>query len=118
MMNRILMHNGTFRFGIALCIAALLMVPFIGIYPLFVMKALCYALFAAAFNLLLGQIGLLSFGHAAFFGLSAYVCGHAAKVWGLPTELAILMGTAVAALLGLVIGWLTIRRQGIYFAMI
>jgi branched-chain amino acid transport system permease protein len=93
-------------------------VPFCGIYPVFAIKALCFALFAAAFNLLLGQVGLLSFGHAAFFGLSAYVCGHAAKIWGLPTELAILSGMTVAALLGLAVGWLAIRRQGIYFAMI
>jgi branched-chain amino acid transport system permease protein len=96
----------------------LLAVPFCGIYPVFAIKALCFALFAAAFNLLLGQVGLLSFGHAAFFGLSAYVCGHAAKIWGLPTELAILSGMTVAALLGLAVGWLAIRRQGIYFAMI
>jgi branched-chain amino acid transport system permease protein len=101
-----------------LALIALLAVPMSGIYPVFAIKALCFALFAAAFNLLLGQIGLLSFGHAAFFGFSAYVCGHAAKIWGLPTELAILCGTAVAALLGLAIGWLAIRRQGIYFAMI
>lgn len=88
------------------------------VYPVFLMKALCFALFAAAFNLLLGYSGLLSFGHAAYFGFGAYVCGHAAKVWGFTPELALLTGTAVGTLLGLVFGWLAIRRQGIYFAMI
>jgi branched-chain amino acid transport system permease protein len=91
--------------------------PFI-IYPVFLMKALCFALFAAAFNLLLGYVGLLSFGHAAYFGFGAYVCGQAAKVWGLTPELAVLAGTAVGTLMGLAFGWLAIRRQGIYFAMI
>jgi branched-chain amino acid transport system permease protein len=110
--------NHTGRVTCLLLLAGLLSVPFIGIYPLFTMKALCFALFAAAFNLLLGQVGLLSFGHAAFFGMAAYVCGHAAKEWGLPTELAILSGALAGALLGLVVGWLAIRRQGIYFAMI
>lgn len=88
------------------------------IYPVFLMKALCFALFAAAFNLLLGYVGLLSFGHAAYFGFGAYVCGHAAKVWGLTPELAMLTGTAVGTFMGLIFGWLAIRRQGIYFAMI
>jgi branched-chain amino acid transport system permease protein len=82
------------------------------------MKVLCFALFACAFNLLIGYAGLLSFGHAAFFGGAAYVAGHAARVWGLPPELTLLAGTAAAALLGLVFGLLAIRRQGIYFAMI
>ena len=82
------------------------------------MKLLCFALFACAFNLLIGYVGLLSFGHAAFFGGAAYVTAHAAKVWGWPPELAILAGTAAAAALGLVMGFLAIRRQGIYFAMI
>jgi branched-chain amino acid transport system permease protein len=82
------------------------------------MKALCFALFASAFNLLIGYIGLLSFGHAAFLGSAGYISAHAAKVWGLPPELAILLGAGVAAALGLVIGALAIRRQGIYFAMI
>ena len=82
------------------------------------MKVLCFALFACAFNLLIGYVGLLSFGHAAFFGFAAYVTGHAAKVWGLPPEVAILAGTAAAAVLGLGFGLLAIRRQGIYFAMI
>jgi branched-chain amino acid transport system permease protein len=88
------------------------------VYPVFLMKALCFALFACAFNLLIGYVGLLSFGHALFFGWASYVCAHAAKVWGLPPELAILAGTATAAGLGLVVGALAIRRQGIYFAMI
>lgn len=91
--------------------------PFM-VYPIFAMKVMCFALFAAAFNLLLGFGGLLSFGHAAFFGGASYVSAHAAKVWGLTPELAILSGTAAAAFLGLVIGALSIRRQGIYFAMV
>jgi len=88
------------------------------IYPVFLMKALCFALFALAFNLLIGYVGLLSFGHALYFGWAAYVSAHAAKVWHLTPELAILAGTATAAGLGLVAGALAIRRQGIYFAMI
>jgi len=84
----------------------------------FLMKVLCFALFACAFNLLIGFAGLLSFGHAAFFGGAAYVSAHSAKVWGFPPELAILLGTAFATALGLVFGWVAIRRQGIYFAMI
>lgn len=91
--------------------------PF-AVYPVFLMKGLCFALFASSFNLLLGFAGLLSFGHAMFFGWSSYVTAHALKVWGLPPEIAILAGTAVAAIMGLAIGWLAIRRQGIYFAMI
>ena len=87
-------------------------------YPVFLMKALCFALFALAFNLLIGYVGLLSFGHALFFGWAAYVGAHAAKVWHLTPELAILAGTATAAVLGLVAGALAIRRQGIYFSMI
>jgi branched-chain amino acid transport system permease protein len=87
-------------------------------YPVFLMKALCFALFACAFNLLIGYVGLLSFGHALFFGWASYVSAHAAKVWGVPPELAILAGTAAAAGLGLIVGALAIRRQGIYFAMI
>jgi branched-chain amino acid transport system permease protein len=93
-----------------------LVAPFV-VYPIFLMKALCFALFAAAFNLLIGYVGLLSFGHAMFLGMAGYATGHAAKVWGLPPELAILFGTAVAAGLGLVVGAIAIRRQGIYFAM-
>ena len=88
------------------------------VYPIFLAKLLCFALFACAFNLLIGYVGLLSFGHAAFFGFAAYVTGHAAKVWGLPPEVAIVAGTAAAAVLGLAFGLLAIRRQGIYFAMI
>lgn len=98
-------------------VALLLIAPF-GLYPFFLMKLLCFALFASAFNLLLGYGGLLSFGHAAYFGMASYVSAHAAKVWSLPPELAILSGTAVAAVLGLVFGGLAIRRQGIYFAMV
>jgi len=82
------------------------------------MEALCFALFACAFNLLIGYVGLLSFGHAAFFGSAAYATAHTVKVWGLPPELGILAGIAVASFLGTVFGWLAIRRQGIYFAMI
>jgi branched-chain amino acid transport system permease protein len=88
------------------------------LYPVLLMTALCFALFACAFNLLIGYVGLLSFGHAAFFGGAAYVTAHAAKVWGLTPELAILLGTAAAAVLGAMFGYLAIRRQGIYFAMI
>jgi branched-chain amino acid transport system permease protein len=104
-------------------LAFLVMVAFIAIspfflYPVFLMKLLCFALFACAFNLLIGYVGLLSFGHAAYFGMGGYLAGHAAKVWGLPPEIAILIGGAVGAALGLVIGWIAIRRQGIYFAMI
>ena len=101
-------------------LALLLLVPFVPhvIYPVFVMKVLCFALFACAFNLLLGYTGLLSFGHAAFLGVGGYVAGHALKAWGLPTELGLLAGTAAAALFGYVFGSLAIRRSGIYFAMI
>ena len=95
----------------------LLVAPFVG-YPMFLMKLLCFALFACAFNLLIGFTGLLSFGHAMFFGFAAYVSGHAAKVWGLTPELAILAGTASATGIGIVTGWLAVRRQGIYFAMV
>ncbi len=98
-------------------IALALVAPFV-LYPVFLMKALCFALFACAFNLLIGYVGLLSFGHAAFFGTAGYITAHSAKVWGLPPELAILMGTAASALLGIVVGGLAIRRQGIYFAMV
>ena len=92
--------------------------PFVGVYPVFMMKALCFALFACAFNLLLGFGGLLSFGHAMFLGTAGYVCAHAAKAWGFPPEFAILAGTAASAALGAVVGALAIRRQGIYFAML
>jgi branched-chain amino acid transport system permease protein len=101
----------------ALAVAALAVAPFF-FYPVFVMSMLCFALFACAFNLLLGYTGLLSFGHAAFFGGAAYFTAHAIKEWGLSPELGLLVGMAGAALLGLVIGFFAIRRQGIYFAMI
>ncbi|RYF17393.1 MAG: branched-chain amino acid ABC transporter permease [Comamonadaceae bacterium] len=102
---------------LALLVLALV-APLIGLYPVFVMKLLCFALFACAFNLLLGFTGLLSFGHAAFFGFAAYVTGHTVKVMGWTPELGVLAGGVVAALLGLVFGFVAIRRQGIYFAMI
>ncbi|TWO68849.1 branched-chain amino acid ABC transporter permease [Caenimonas sedimenti] len=95
-----------------------LIAPLIGLYPVFVMKLLCFGLFACAFNLLLGFTGLLSFGHAAFFGFSAYVTGWFIKAQGWTPELGILAGVVVAAFLGLVFGLVAIRRQGIYFAMI
>ena len=88
------------------------------VYPAFLMKALCFALFASAFNLLFGYAGLLSFGHAAFFGGGAYAMAVAAKLWHLPPELALLFATAVAALLGTVFGGIAIRRQGVYLAMV
>ncbi len=91
--------------------------PFV-LYPVFVMKALCFALFACAFNLLIGYVGLVSFGHALYFGWASYLAAYSAKVWGLPPELAVLCGTATALVLGLIAGVVAIRRQGIYFAMI
>lgn len=102
---------------LAVAVAGLLLAP-MWVYPIFMMKLLCFALFAAAFNLLLGYTGLLSFGHAAFFGGAAYVTAHAMKVWQVTPELAILAGVGTAVVLGLVIGAIAIRRQGIYFAMI
>jgi branched-chain amino acid transport system permease protein len=100
--------------GLAVLLAVL---PF-GLYPVFLMKVLCFALFALAFNLLLGYGGLLSFGHAAYFGMASYVSAYAAKNWGVTPEIAILAGTLTGALLGLAFGALAIRRQGIYFSMI
>ena len=97
---------------------ALLAVAPLYLYPLFVMQALCFALFACAFNLLIGYGGLLSFGHALYFGWGSYLAAYSAKVWGFPPELAILTGTATGAVLGVAAGSLAIRRQGIYFAMI
>ncbi|WP_347403200.1 branched-chain amino acid ABC transporter permease [Limobrevibacterium gyesilva] len=97
--------------------ALVVVAPFV-LYPVFLMKVLCFALFACAFNLLVGYVGLLSFGHAAYFGMGSYVAGYAAKVWGFTPELAILAGTLTGTGLGVVFGWLAIRRQGIYFAMI
>jgi branched-chain amino acid transport system permease protein len=110
-------------FNRAQSIAFLLLLAFLAIapfflYPVFLMKLLCFALFACAFNLLIGYVGLLSFGHAMFFGMGGYLAAHAAKVWGFSPELAILAGGATGAVIGLASGWLAIRRQGIYFAMI
>jgi branched-chain amino acid transport system permease protein len=107
--------NKNIGYGIAFAIA--LAAPFIG-YPVFLMKLLCFGLFACAFNLLIGYTGLLSFGHAAFFGAAGYITGHALGSMGLPTELGLLLGVGGAALIGLVMGLLAIRRQGIYFSMI
>jgi branched-chain amino acid transport system permease protein len=96
----------------------LLAVPFIGLYPVFMMKALCFAIFACAFNLLLGYTGLLSFGHAAYFGAAAYFTGWLVRSAGWSPELGVLAGAVGAGLIGLVVGAIAIRRQGIYFAMI
>src|ERR1700722_2609521 len=98
--------------------ALLLIVPFTGIYPFFVMQALCFALVACAFNLLVGYGGLLSFGHAMFLGTAGYCSAHALKVWGLDPFLGILVGTAAAFVLSIITGYISIRRQGIYFSMI
>jgi branched-chain amino acid transport system permease protein len=105
---------------IALAVMTVLFIvlPWTGVYPFFIMQALCFALFACAFNLLIGYGGLLSFGHAMFLGTAGYVTGHAAKVWGLPPELAILLGALASGALAVVTGFIAIRRQGIYFAMI
>ncbi len=102
---------------LGLIVLAALAAPHV-IYPIFLMKVLCFALFACAFNLLLGFGGLLSFGHAAFFGFAGYVAAHMIKVWAWPTELGVLAAALVAAAMGLVFGLLAIRRQGIYFAMV
>jgi branched-chain amino acid transport system permease protein len=109
------MNKKVIIYGIALAVA--LAAPFFA-YPVFLMKVLCFALFACAFNLLIGFTGLLSFGHASFFGGAGYVTGYALKSMGLPFELGLLLGTAAAALIGLLMGALAIRRQGIYFTMI
>ncbi len=103
--------------ALALMVALLVAAPFV-VYPVFLMQALCFALFACAFNLLIGYVGLLSFGHALFFGWASYLCAHAAKVWGFPPEAAVLFGTLSGAVLGVIAGSIAIRRQGIYFAMI
>jgi branched-chain amino acid transport system permease protein len=103
--------------ALAAALVLALAAPFFA-YPVFLMTALCFALFAGAFNLLLGYAGLMSFGHAMFFGMAAYFFGHVVKTWGMPPEVGLLAGVAGAALLGLVTGALAIRRQGIYFAMI
>jgi branched-chain amino acid transport system permease protein len=109
----------TRQFAVAFLVmlALIVVAPFVA-YPFFVMQALCFALFACAFNLLIGYVGLLSLGHAMFLGAASYVCAHAAKVWGLDPVLAILAGVASSAVLGFVAGALSIRSQGIYFAMI
>ena len=97
--------------------AALVVAPFF-LYPVFLMKLLCFALFACAFNLLIGYVGLTSFGHAAYFGMGGYIAAHSAKVWGLTPELSIIVGALLAGVQGAIFGWIAIRRQGIYFAMI
>jgi branched-chain amino acid transport system permease protein len=102
----------------AIMALALVAVPFSGIYPYFVMQALCFALFACAFNLLIGYGGLLSFGHAMFLGTSGYVTAHALKVWGVSPEIGIVLGVVASTVLGIVTGLIGIRRQGIYFSMI
>ena len=105
------------RIAFLVMLVAFAAMPFV-IYPRFGSQLLCFALFACAFNLLIGFGGLLSFGHAMFLGTAGYVCAHAAKEWGWPPEAAILVGTLSATALGMVAGALAIRRQGIYFAMI
>ena len=107
----------TQRIAFLIMVLLLVAAPFV-VYPLFLMKALCFALFACAFNLLIGFGGLLSFGHAMFLGTAGYICAHAAKEWGLTPEVAIIAGTLAAAALGALVGLLAIRRLGIYFAMI
>ena len=107
----------TQRIAFLVMVLLLVAAPFV-VYPLFLMKALCFALFACAFNLLIGFGGLLSFGHAMFLGTAGYICAHTAKEWGLTPEVAIIAGTLAAAALGALVGLLAIRRLGIYFAMI
>ncbi|WP_022729054.1 branched-chain amino acid ABC transporter permease [Fodinicurvata sediminis] len=104
--------------GFGLGIVLIAIAPFLGFYPIYLMKLLCFALFAFAFNLLLGFVGLLSFGHAAFFGMASYISAHAIKVWGFNPELGVAAGTLMACVLGAVFGSLAIRQRGIYFAMI
>jgi len=113
-MNRNIVNKKT---GYLIALIVALLAPFVA-YPVFLMKALCFALFACAFNLLIGFTGLLSFGHAAFLGSAGYVAGYALRSWGLPFEAGVLLGTAAGAAIGWIIGMLAIRRQGIYFAMI
>ena len=103
--------------ALLILVAALIAGPYF-LYPVFLMKLLCFALFACAFNLLIGYVGLLSFGHAAYFGMGAYIAGYTAKAWGFTPEVAVIAGAVVAGLQGWVFGWIAIRRQGIYFAMI
>src|SRR6201996_6281499 len=109
-------HDEMIAFGIMTVLLAI--VPLTGIYPFFVMQALCFALLACAFNLLIGYGGLLSFGHAMFLGTGGYIAAHALEVWGVPPELGIIVGTVAAAVLGVITGYVSIRRQGIYFSMI
>jgi branched-chain amino acid transport system permease protein len=109
--------NASFVVGFAIMAALFAVLPFVA-YPVFLMQVLCFALFACAFNLLIGYVGLVSFGHALYFGWAGYLSAYAAKVWALPPEVAILTGTATAAVLGVIAGGVAIRRQGIYFAMI
>src|ERR1700757_1831004 len=112
------MHGGRMTVTLAAVgLVVALIVPYL-FYPLFLIKVTCFSLFACAYKLAMGTAGLLSFGHAAFFGGAAYVAAHAAKVWGFPFDLAVLVGMASAALLGLTFGVISIRRHGIYFAMI
>jgi branched-chain amino acid transport system permease protein len=111
-------NEGAARLAWGVVLVLLIAAPFIGVYPVFAMTALCFAIFACAFNLLLGFTGLLSFGHAAFMGSAAYATGWLVRSAGWPPELGVLAGTVVAGALGLVVGLIAIRRQGIYFAMI
>lgn len=110
-------RDASLGIAMAVMVALFIAAPFV-VYPIFLMKALCFALFACAFNLLIGYVGLASFGHALFFGWASYVTAYAAKAWGLPPELAVILGTIAAAGLGAIAGTVAIRRQGIYFAMI
>ena len=109
-------RTGRIAWGVML--ALLIAAPFIGLYPVFMMKALCFAIFACAFNLLLGFTGLLSFGHAAFMGAAAYATGWLVRSAGWPPELGLLAGLLVGGGIGLLVGLIAIRREGIYFAMI
>ena len=110
--------EGGARLAWGVVLVLLIAAPFIGVYPVFAMTALCFAIFACAFNLLLGFTGLLSFGHAAFMGSAAYATGWLVRSAGWPPELGVLAGTVIAGALGLLVGLIAIRRQGIYFAMI
>ncbi len=115
--TRVVSDPRPMRIAFLVMVAAFALLPII-VYPVFLMKVMCFALFACAFNLLIGFGGLLSFGHAMFLGTAGYGAAHAAKVWGLTPELALLFATACSTVLGYVTGLLAIRRQGIYFAMI
>ena len=114
---RLLSFSGSQAAGLLCLVVLIVVLPFV-VYPVFLMKVLCFALFACAFNLLIGYVGLLSFGHAAYFGMGAYVTAWTAKHWALTPEVAILLGGATGAGLGLAFGLVAIRRQGLYFAMI